>query len=147
MNHLSIEITVSSILELTYLHSPQLNMLRPICYSIISLQRWCKHLIQVGVQCKCPGSVYCKELICHLQFKVAELQQFILVPSILQFLLQTAVFCFQFLYLKEICKFMICVTVTRNVEYLVSNSSDSIDSSRSKLWRGFTTCHVTSTSL
>lgn len=58
----------------------------------------------------------------HLQLKVAELQQLILVSGILQLLLQTVVFCFQFLYLIEICKFRICVTVTRNIEYLVSSS-------------------------
>ena len=119
------ELTISRILELTYFSS-QLKMLGLICYSVILLQCLCKHLIKVGVQCKCTSLIcyqlYCNELIHHLQLKVAELQQLILVSGILQLLLQTVVFCFQFLYLIEICKFRICVTVTRNIEYLVSSS-------------------------
>jgi len=125
VNHSSMGLAISRILELTYFSSP-VKMLGLICYSVISLQCWCKHLIEVDVQCKCTSLIcyqlYCNVLIHHLQLKVAELQQLILVSGILQLLLKTAVFCFQFLYLTEIRKFRICVTVTRNTEYLVSSS-------------------------
>lgn len=136
VNQWSMELTISRILELTYFSS-QLKMLGLICYSVISLQCLCKHLIKVGVQCKCISLIcyqlYYNKLIHHLQLKVAELQQLILVSGILQLLLQTVVFCFQFLYLKEICKFRICATVRRNTEYLVSSSWGSIGSAKSKL--------------
>lgn len=135
VNQWRMELTISRILELTYFSS-QLKMLGLICYSVIS-QCLCKHLIKVGVQCKCIGLIcyqlYYNKLIHHLQLKVAELQQLILVSGILQLLLQTVVFCFQFLYLKEICKFRICATVRRNTEYLVSSSWGSTGSAKSKL--------------
>lgn len=99
-------LTIPRILELTYFSS-QLKMLGLICYSVLLLQHLCKPLIKGGVQCKCSHSIFyqllCKKHIHHLQLKVAELQQLILVSRILQLLLQTVVFCFCFLYLTEIC--------------------------------------------
>lgn len=73
-------------------------MLGLICYSVVSLQCLCKHSIKIGVQCKCSSLIcyqlYCNELIHHLQLKVAELQQLILVSGILKLLLQAVVFSF-----------------------------------------------------
>lgn len=136
VNQSSMELTISRILELTYLSS-QLKMLawfvtllyhdNAVVDTWLELVSRCKHTSLICYQ------LYCNELIHHLQLKVAELQQLILVSSILQLLLQTVVFCFQFLYLIEICKFRICVTVTRNIEYLVSSSWGSIGSAKSKL--------------
>lgn len=78
-----------------------------ICYSVLLLQRLHKPLMKAGVPCKCSHLIfyqlYCKKHIHHLQLKVAELQQLILVSRILQLLLQTVVLCFRFLYLTEIC--------------------------------------------
>lgn len=87
--------------------SSQLKMLGLICYSVLSLQHLRKPWIKAGVQCKCSHLIfyqlYCKKHIHHLQLKVAELQQLVLVSRVLQLLLQTVVFCFRFLYLTEIC--------------------------------------------
>lgn len=105
VNQLGMELTISRILELTYFSS-QLKMLGLICYSVLLLQHLCKPLIKAGVQCKGTHfifyQIYCKKCIRHLQLKVAELQQLVLVSRILQLLLQTVVFCFHFLYLTEI---------------------------------------------
>lgn len=94
--------------------------------TVLLLQHLCKSFIEAGVQCKCSHLIfyqlYCKKRIHHLQLKVAELQQLILVSRILQLLVQTVVFCFRFLYLTETCKIMTCVTVARTIKYLVSSS-------------------------
>lgn len=118
VNQLGMLLTISRILELTYLSS-QLKMLGLIRYSVLLLQRSCKSSIKAGVQCKCRHflgyQLYRKKRIHHLQLQVAELQQLVLVSRILQLLLQTVVFCFRFLYLTEICQVITCVTVTRTI--------------------------------
>lgn len=57
MNQSSTELTVSRILQLTAF-SLQLEVLGLICYSVLRLQCWCKHLIRVGVQYKCTSLVW-----------------------------------------------------------------------------------------